>query len=285
MKNGLSGILEALRVLNEGGCNFPGELLVTVYGQHESPWSTHEPLTHLLQNGVKGDAAIVAESFSETAVIAAKGQAIWNIDLRRKGDVCHELSRAPEADHLLEAAVLAINTIKQKNQGLAAREHNYPLLGPESLFIGQVHYGDFYNRVPIECKLQGTFRWHPHHSFKAVQEDLKETLAGAALPKSISVEISWKLSGQSYQVDPEEQIIKSQISSYRNIMGKELETGGTPVITDACRIVRIGKVPTAVLGFGGKMAHADFEFVHLDHVVQACKWLVCLILDYLQSSE
>ena len=37
MKNGLAGVLEMARVLNESGCDFPGEILITVYGRHETP--------------------------------------------------------------------------------------------------------------------------------------------------------------------------------------------------------------------------------------------------------
>ena len=84
MKNGLAGILEVVRVLHKRGCDFAGEILVTAYGQHETPVGNQQPLIHILESGVKGDAAIVAEGFSEVTVIAAKGQAIWNIELRRK---------------------------------------------------------------------------------------------------------------------------------------------------------------------------------------------------------
>ncbi len=59
MKSGLAGICEVVSVLNEDDRDFPGELLLTAYGQHETPWGTQAPLVHLLEEGIKGDAAIV----------------------------------------------------------------------------------------------------------------------------------------------------------------------------------------------------------------------------------
>ena len=186
----IAAILEVVTVLNDSGCDFPGRLLITAYGRHETPLGNQQPLIRMLENEVKGDAAIVAESFSDSVVVAAKGQAIWNIVLRRKGEVCHELCRTPEMDNLLTAVIKLLDAIGQKNNELSAAPRNCPHLGCESLFTGQVHYGDFYNRVPNECKLQGTYRWHPNHWFEQVQKDFAETLDKTQLADNVSVELS-----------------------------------------------------------------------------------------------
>ncbi|HPS56109.1 MAG TPA: M20/M25/M40 family metallo-hydrolase, partial [Sedimentisphaerales bacterium] len=240
MKNGLSGILEVVRVLSKNGCDFPGEVLITVFGQHETPVGNQKPLMRMLEHGIKGDAAIVAESFSESTIVVAKGQAIWNIQLRREGRVCHELSRSPEMDNLLKSVVKVIEFIQKKNYKLWARPHEYNKLGAETLFIGQVHYGDFYNRVPTECKLQGTYRWHPNNSFEQVQKDMVKNLNKLHLPGNISFDISWILSGESYEVDSDEPVIQALRNSCEAVTGRKWHFGGTSVVTDACRISRTG---------------------------------------------
>jgi len=285
MKNGLAGILEGVRVLKESGCNFPGEVIVTVYGHHETPVGNQKPLIHMLENGIKGDGAIVAESFSDLTVVAAKGQAIWNILLSRQGQICHEISRGPDMDNLLEAAVRVVNAILRKNNELSVEPHKYDSLGPETLFIGQVHYGDFYNRVPKECKLQGTYRWHPDHSFESVQKDLAETLDKLDIPANVSLDLSWVLSGESYEVDPSESVIQALHSSCKAITEKKWQLGGTSVVTDACRIARVGNIPVGVLSFGSDRAHADYEFVKIDDVLCSTKILLRAVLDYLHRTE
>ena len=285
MKNGLAAVLEVVTVLNDSGCDFPGRLLITAYGQHETPLGNQQPLIRMLENGVKGDAAIVTESFSDSVVTAAKGQAIWNIVLRRKGQVCHELCRTPEMDKLLAAVIKLLDAIGQKNNELSAAPHNHPNLGPESLFIGQIHYGDFYNRVPNECRLQGTYRWHPNHSFEQVQKDFAETLDKTQLADNVSVELSWILSGDSYEVDPDQTIIQSLLRAITSVTGKQQPTAGTSVITDACRIAGIGNIPVAVLGFDNETAHADYEFVRIDRMYRSCRILLYTVLDYLNRTE
>ncbi len=284
MKSGLAGILEVVATLNESGRDFPGELLVTAYGQHESPWGSHAPLLHLLESGFRGDAAIVVESFVNKAVVAAKGQAIWNITLRRDGGVCHELYRTPEMDNLLLAAMTLTETLRAKHAALQQTSDRHPTLTPDSLFVGQLHYGDFYNRAPNECALQGTYRWRPSRSFEEVQADMTQTLDMIDFPKNVSRQLSWILSGDSYEVAPDEQIIRSLTDSHLAVTGTELEIGGTAVITDACRLVRNGGIPTAVLDFDSEHAHADYEFVRLDEVRQACRILLATVLDYLSTT-
>lgn len=62
MKGGLASIIEAVRVLAEGGSDFPGEVLVTAWGLHEAPTGDSSGLLNLIRRRVVGDAALVAES-------------------------------------------------------------------------------------------------------------------------------------------------------------------------------------------------------------------------------
>ena len=280
MKGGLAGILEIVRVLKETGCDFPGQLLVTVFGLHEMPWGSRQGLKNLINSGIKGDAAIVAESFDNLAVVAGKGQCVWDIVLRRRGEVCHELVCPPKAADLLGAmqSVLAVlrNTAQKLSRGV-----DHPLLGSGSLFIGQIHYGDFYNRAPNECRLQGTRRWLPGASFAQMKAEFDDLLNRMPPFEGIARECSCALSGEAYQVDTREPVIQSQIRSYKTVTGKDLEVGGTSVVTDACRLVNLGDVPTAVWGFDTETAHSDHEFVRIDRVCEACRIVLLTVLDYL----
>ena len=214
MKNGLAGILEIVRVLNENGCNFTGEILITVYGRHEAPDGDSKSLQNLIEKGIKGHAAIVLEGPSDAAMIMAKGQSIWQITLKRQGPTCHELIAPSDCGDLLGAVLPLTEALRQKNSELFDRQHNYPLLGPESLFIGQMHYGDFYNRLPNKCTLQGTWRWLPNHSFEQIQDEFSELIQSVNCPQGVTLEHSWIFVGESYEISADEPVVQSLIKSY-----------------------------------------------------------------------
>lgn len=284
MKNGLAGILEIVRILSDNDCNFPGEILVTVYGLHEAPDGDSSGLFNLLGKNVKGDAAIVFEGPDDGAVVMANGMSIWNLNLRNDAPACHELSATPNRTDLLEAVTSTVNVLKQKNKTLQEEQNPFPLLADESLFIGQVHYGDFYNRVPNKAFMQGTRRWHPKKTFEQVKGELDSLIKNISIPKSIKIEQSWTYVGDSYKVDPEEKIVKSFQKAFETIQQRSCPLKGHSSITDTCRLVSTGKVPAVLCGFGTETGHADYEFVRTGQLERSCAVALLTVLNYLTGT-
>ena len=296
MKNGMAGILEILRVLADGGCDFPGRVLVTAYGLHEAPLGFGEGLRALLEKGIKGDAALVAEGASDAAVVAGCGMAIWRVLLSRAGEVRHELKRPPEADELLRSALSLADLIEQQRRSLSTAPHDYAMLGSETVFIGQLHYGDFYNRVLRECFLEGTRRWHPGRSLKDVQAELSELVqtvcvssaaapdavasSAAAMP-AVTAQATWQLVGESFEMDKNERVVKALQSAYATVYEESLPVRGIRSITDGARLVSWGNVPTVLWGFDGRTAHADFESVSVRQLEKSCRVGLLTLLTYL----
>lgn len=283
MKNGLAGILEILEILKETGCDFPGEILVTAYGLHEAPEGDSKGLLNLLQNGIKGDAAIVFEGPDDAAAVMANGMAIWNLNISHENPACHELCTNQDKFELLNVANACVNALKQKNRQLNKQSNPYPLLPAESVFIGQLHYGDFYNRLPNECTLQGTYRWHPDKTYDTIQEDFQSLLDAIICPDKIHFEVNWFYVGDSYEISPDEKIVQCLAQSYREIHNTAIPIRGYSSITDACRFVRNGNIPAILCGFGTETGHADFEFVKTEQVVDACQVALLTVLNYLHS--
>lgn len=286
MKGGLAGILEIVRLLKSSGSDFPGELLATVYGLHEAPAGQGEGLYNLVQDGVVGDAALVLESvhsLRDKAVIQGKGQSIWNVEIRRQGEVCHELSRTPQMDGLLDTAIAVQERLRGWARELAASGDGGYLLGPPSLFIGQIHYGDFYNRAPTAYHIQGTRRWLPDRSFAQVQADLAEVVRSVPCTEGISIEISWNFVGEAYAIDPQEPIVRHFCAAYRQLTGRPMELAGATAVVDGARLVPWGKVPTVLCAYDNRCAHADREIVVLENLRQPCKLTLLAMLNYLEA--
>lgn len=285
MKNGMAGILEILRVLKETGCDFPGRVLVTAYGLHEAPLGFGEGLRVLIDKGIKGDAALVAEGSSEAAIVTGCGMAIWQIRLSRNGEVCHELERASDDDELFNNVLTLAHRIEQHRRTLKAEHSGYPLLGGESVFLGQFHYGDFYNRVPRQCLLEGTYRWHPDRTLKDVRAAFNSLLFPAGKPATvtagISTEETWQLVGESYEMDETEDVVKALRRSYETVYGAALPVRGTKTITDGARLMAWGNVPAVLWGFDNRTAHGDYESVRIDRLKRSCEVGLLTLLTYL----
>lgn len=289
MKNGLAGILECVRVLKETGCDFPGQVLVTVYGLHEAPKGNSAAILNLIKRRIIGDAALVAEnehSAEDRIAITGKGQSIWNSTVSlEKIKSCHELNYPDDAPDLLSAVLKFGRLIQDFNQKLEAKPNRFPLLSPESVFIGQLHYGDFYNRVPDACYLQGTRRWHPGRTFADIRKEFGKLIGGIKLPAGIQINCDWTFVGEAFTTDKNSPVIKAQKDAFKQVTGKSAEYAGLSVVTDAHRLVSVGHIPTVLCGFDNKQAHAGNEYVRLNKLGPACGIMLLTLLNYLHLTE
>ena len=85
----------------------------------------------------------------------ALGMNIWKVTLQRGGHACHEMAGSEKGWGLIRTLNDLLSLLAEKNRRLGDTHANYPLLPPESVFIGQIHYGDFYNRVPASLYNRG----------------------------------------------------------------------------------------------------------------------------------
>jgi acetylornithine deacetylase/succinyl-diaminopimelate desuccinylase-like protein len=287
MKNGLAGILEIVRVLVETGCDFPGQVLVTAYGLHEAPVGDSSTLIGLIQRGVKGDAAIVTEQIHDTEgqiVLEGKGQAIWNVTVRRDGEACHELCYPATSPDLFSAALAVAGAIRNESRRLNAIPPRPGLLSAETLFVGQMHYGDFYNRMPVACTLQGTRRWNPDKTFADVQHGLCEVVAKTPFPVGVSASVDWRLTGESFALDSAEPIVIAQRQAIESLVGGPVKSVGIAAVADTSRLIPMGGVPTVLSGFDNEFAHADHERVRLDRLPGAARLLLQIAWNYLHRA-
>jgi acetylornithine deacetylase/succinyl-diaminopimelate desuccinylase-like protein len=281
MKNGLTGILEIVKILKQTGCDFPGEILITVYGLHEAPTGDGAGLSNLIEKGIKGDAAIVFEGPDNAAAIAANGMAIWNLKISIKESACHEFSVEPNRPDLLGIAFAITNELKKKDEELKTAKNLFPLLARESVFIGQMHYGDFYNRVPNFVYMQGTRRWHPDKTFEQIKTDFDSILQKAKVAHSVTLETNWIFVGHSYQIDANEKIVKCLVDAHKTIRGKDCPIRGHSSVTDVNRLVRQAKIPAVLCGFGTDTGHCDYEFVEISHIKKCCEVAMQTVINFL----
>ena len=288
MKGGLALIIEAVRVLAEGGSDFPGEILITAWGLHEAPTGDSRGLLNLIQRRVVGDAALVAESIypqRDQAVIAGKGMGIWNLIVRWAGAVSHELNRPSDAGGLLETALVVMQRLVEFGHLLEASPVEGLNMGPESLFIGKMRYGDFYNRTATTCSAQGTRRWNLGRTSEQVVRELQDLVRSIPCPQNVSAEIGLQAVGEAYQVDPDTVVVRALRSAWHQLNGSPMELGHLNAITDANRLVAVGGVPSVLLYADNRCAHADREVVQIANLVRSCRVALLTTLNFLRTGR
>jgi acetylornithine deacetylase/succinyl-diaminopimelate desuccinylase-like protein len=286
MKGGLALIIEAVRVLAESGSDFPGEVLITAWGLHEAPTGDSRGILNLIRRRVVGDAALVAESVHsqrDQAVIGGKGMGIWNLIIRWAGETSHELNRPPDSGGLFETALVAGQRLVEYGRQLEAAPVEGLNMTPESLFIGNMRYGDFYNRTATTCSLQGTRRWNPVRTSEQVVRELQDLVRATPCPQNVSAEIELRLVGEAYRVDPDELVVRALRSAWQEVNGSPIKLGLLSVITDANRLVRYGGVPSVLLESDNRCAHADREVVQIGNLVRACRVALLTTLNFLRG--
>jgi acetylornithine deacetylase len=281
MKSGVAAIIEATRILIESGIKLKGNLTLVTHSLHEAPVGHMEGLKALVARGdVFTHAAIVAESGFDSLNVAAKGQAIFEIDIKRQGEVLHEnVARPRGIPNPLDHAVALAAAIIDRHMAGAGAAH--PLLGPETYFLGQIHGGDFYNRMPTEAQVNGIHRFWPDKDWNDIHATFRDILDSVPLPQGLGRDLRLFGNGLGYEVAPDSGIAQALRAGYQHIVGRDLPLTGSLSVCDANVIAREANIPVVCHGTGSTTGHADLEWVEIADIVRTTRVFLATIVNYL----
>jgi acetylornithine deacetylase/succinyl-diaminopimelate desuccinylase-like protein len=281
MKSGIAAMVEALRVLVESGVGLGGNVILATHSLHEAPVGHMEGLRALIARGdVFTHAALVTEGGFDTLAIRGKGQALFEIEITRPGEPLHEnVARPRGLPNPLDHAVALAARLLEATRALAVADD--PLLGPETFFLGQIHGGDFYNRLPTRAFLNGVHRYWPDKSWAQIEERFHHLLASVERPAGLEVHLHLLSNGLGYEVPPETPLVRALRQGYRAVVGRELPLVGELSVSDVNVIVREAGIPAVGHGTGSTTAHADLEWVSLADIVRTTKVYLATIVAYL----
>lgn len=276
MKAALAAMAEAARVIIASGIRLGGGLLLTAHGRHES--GTNETLASLLQKGIHGDAAIVAELGGHNLPIMGLGLAIFELRISRDGKILHENIAPPGLPHPILAGARALQLLQERAKDLA--QHPLPYVGPETIFVGRFQSGDYFNRLPTTCILAGARRFGPDRSMDDIRAEFDALAQQVTLETGAHVEVD--ISGlEGFRVAEDERIVQVIRHAHQVVTGEQLPFVGTRTVANAPQFIRLANVPAVYYGTTYLTAHSDDERVELAEVVRAAKVYVHAILGYL----
>lgn len=281
MKGGLAAIAEALRAVAAAGVPLHGSVLVTAHGLHEAPLGDQRTLRSLIRKGILGDAAVVAELGESYLPLMAKGMAMFRIEVSRNGEPMHEAEATPDMPHPLWATARVLALLEQRRQAL--KQHDIPLLGPESLFLGEVHGGDFYNRVPVTARVVGTRRYAAPRTFADIEAEFDALCQTAAAETGATIHYHLHDAGRPFQLDEDSSIVRCVRAAYQAATGQVLPIRGLNVVGNAADLVGLGGIPAVYHGVNQSTAHSDNEYVVASDLVRAARVYAATIITYLSA--
>jgi acetylornithine deacetylase/succinyl-diaminopimelate desuccinylase-like protein len=273
MKAGLAAIAETVQALAPALDDLRGELLVTAYGLHEGAGSApmHAPLRGLLARGCRGDAAIVAEGPRESLPVAGKGSLIFRLDVvRDAAGPDHEL-RAGATPNPIVAAQRLIALAQER---VAASPLEHPQLGRETFFVGAIHGGDLYNRVPMRVTLDGTRRYPPPRVWDEVVAELDEVCDAVEEEFRVRVERSYERSGQPFELAEDAEIVRAVRDAHAEVVGTPLALGHQLFASDLNHFAGEAGIPAAAYGVDPTPGHSTPEYVSLAELAQTARVFV-----------
>ena len=279
MKGGLAAVVEALLALREAGLRPRGGVLVTAHGLHEAPLGDQRTLRALIRRGIHGDAAIVVELGEASLPLAAKGMAIFRIEVSRPGQPMHEAEAPPDLPHPLWATGRLLARLEAYRRAVAAT--TTPLLGPESIFLGEVHGGDFYNRVPVSARMVGTHRYAVPRTLADLEGEYRTLCQEVARETGTAVSCTLQDVGHPFRLDEREPVVQAVRHGFLAATGDELPLRGINVVGNAADLVGLAGIPAVYHGVNQSTAHSDDEYVVAADLLRAARVYVWSILEYL----
>ena len=263
-KAGLATMMHALASLKEEGITPPCDVWLAAAVDEEF---SYRGVVKLCE-GLKADAAIVAEPTEMRCVIATKGVLRWRI--RVQGKAAHS-SKPHLGVNAISHMARIVLALEDDGRTLAAKPH--PLLGPATCNVGVIHGGVQVNFVPDECAIEIDRRLLPGERvddvlrhYQKIIDDLMIRFPG--LEASMDAPM---LTDEALETSADDAVVLTA-SHVLQSLGLNEAPCGVPFGCDASKLARAG-VPSIVFGPGSiDRAHVADEYVEIDQVEQALEF-------------
>lgn len=280
MKGPLAAGIEAIRASVEAGLRFRGDIVICAHGLHEAPGGHAEDLIAALQDGVvTGDAAIVLEIGHNSLPLAGLGSGIYQAHFRRPDPVTHELMTPAGTPNPVFAAAEALLALREENERLKRKP--WELAGPESVFVGQVHSGDFFNRFSNHAWIEGTRRYSPEMTAADAAGELRALLQPIAERHGVELDLRFERVRDGFRTPADHPLVEAAQTAYVEENGTEMPVVGIKIVADAPVFDKVGGIPCIYHGIQGDTAHSDLEYVEESELERGARFYLRTMAHYL----
>lgn len=252
MKAGLAAALVACR--DAAGLALAGDVIVAAVADEEhASLGVQEVLAT-----VEADAAIVTEPTEMEIVIAHKGFAWLEIEVR--GRAAHGSRPQLGVDAIVKAGPV-LTALGELDTRLEETRH--PLLGRGSVHASLISGGSDLATYPDRCTIGIERRTLPGEGVAEVERELARLLAGCRAADAV-LEASCRtlLVREPLETAEDEPVVTALREVAAEVLGSRPPLSGASFWADSAFIAGAG-IPTALFGPGGEGAHAAEEWVSI----------------------
>ena len=272
MKSGVAAYVSAAIELAPELDKGPGLLLIMAAAE-ETGCEGSRPLGAELATQFKVGAMVIGEPTYNEPKIGHRG-AFW-LRMTSTGKTAHG-SMPEQGINALYKSARAISKLEDFDFNVA----RHPLLGGNSVSVGNLHAGQNVNSVPDHAIMEVDVRTIPGVDHEKVKADFAGYLGDdiAAIEPFVDLNGVW--------TDPDNPWVQRVFDLTTEHLGARPEVAALPFFTDASVLQpAFDNVPTIILGPGDThMAHQTDEFCTVDRIPVAVDMYKSIILDWLETN-
>ena len=275
MKAGLACTLDMLRAVADSGAEFKGELSFSGVIDEEAMGDGAKALLKTEYGGV--DAAVLAEPYtgdeSKPIPLGIVGKILYDINVH--GKAAHGFRPEDGVNAVEEAGIILTNLHK-----LRLGEHPKFGRGNYSTLKIEGGYAVYSVVVPAHCRFEVNRLLVPGETVEGAINDMEELVSSLGIRSRVEVRTKPPVY-ESFEMNPEEPILRLFNGVYREVMGREPVYQYSKSITDANTIAGVGGVPCLHLGPRRGNTHQANEYVPLEWLKPVSEMYTRLALRYL----
>jgi acetylornithine deacetylase/succinyl-diaminopimelate desuccinylase-like protein len=285
MKGGMAAILGAVRALMAAGVCLKGDVWIAAVVGHEEPEAKKDGPRALIKDIAAGlvscDRILIAEG-DPSLWIMSMGSTIFRItlDSHRGGAHTNEVPFDQNPIRFVGDLIQRIHLLQERLNG----EAKHPLAGSERVDIGIVRGGDYFNRTPVRCLIEGTRRWGPGKTVHDVIRELEALASPIAQAGNLALTVHYEHEREPFETSQNDPAVRAAYAAALEVTGAEPTFVGRRIVGDANLFVHGTGLPTFYFGPGYESAHSDNEFVSLAGVHLAAQVYALTALAYCQAA-
>ncbi len=262
MKGSLAAIMLVASAATE--LELSGDVVITAVADEEALSIGSERIAE----SIRADAAIVTEPTGLDIAVAHRGFVWLEVETRGRAEHGSRYDLGIDAIAGMGAPLVALAELDRRfhEQG-----EGHPLLGRASVHASLIEGGTELSTYPDRCLANVERRTLPGETVELVENELREAAPGATIRATFSRD--------PLETPPDSPIVEVLARNATATLGAPPELIGVPFWTDAALFAAAG-IPTVCFGPGGEGAHADTEWVDLEHVERLVETLLATVGEF-----
>lgn len=268
MKAGLMASVMAVKLLQDAGCELPGDVIITSVCDEEGGGNGS---MQAVMRGLKADGVINCEGTSDELILAHMGWVFFKVEF--EGRACHSGGKKNGVS-AIDKAIKVIQALNEMEHGWLLK-YKHPLLPAPNLNVGVIKGGTAGSTVPGECEFSTCVHFIPNQmSHDQVVEEFTETVMRTAgsdpWMEKHPPKITMYQAGNGFEMDEKHEFVQSFRTAYKDMTGRELKIVGSPSGCDSRLWRNIADCPTIQFGPGNlSECHAVDEWVSIDAYLES----------------